>query len=150
MNKNANVEIYIGKFKSMKNYMKTSVIKKIVVKCGKFWMDEIEIDSNIFDDVYLEAATRAVEKRKDLSDFKVTIIAECWEKRDFKKPDKHFCYNMYHIFVNAGLHKKAEALRLNFMRMNGYDLQKQSLKGDNGTTATYTAPRTQQSGSTEY
>ena len=59
----------------MKNYMKTSTVKKIVVKCGKFWMDEIEINSEIFDDVYLEAATRAVEKRKDMSDFKVTVIA---------------------------------------------------------------------------
>jgi len=133
----------------MKNYMKTSAIKKIVVKCGKFWMDELEIDSDIFDDVYLEAATRAVEKRKDLTDFKVTIMAECWEKRDFKKPDRHYGYNMYHIFINAGLHKKAEALRLNFLKMEGYDLQKQSLKGNNGT-ATDTTPRLRQSGSIEY
>ena len=57
---------------------------------------------------------------------------------------------MYHVFINAGLHKKAEAVRLNFMRMNGYDLQKQSLKGDNGTTITDIDPRPQQSGSVEY
>lgn len=118
----------------MKKYMKSSTLKKVVVKCSDFWMDEVEIDSEIFDDVYVEAATRAVEKRKDLPGFKVTVILECWEKRDFKKPEKHFCYNTYRVLINAGLHEKAEMLRLNFMKMHGIDLQKESLKGENGNT----------------
>jgi hypothetical protein len=50
----------------MKKDMKASALKKIVVKCADFWVDEFEIDSEIFDDVYVEAATRAIEKRKDL------------------------------------------------------------------------------------
>ena len=114
--------------------MKASTLKKVVVKCSDFWMDEFEIDSEIFDDVYVEAATRAIEKRKDLPGFKVTVIIECWEKKDFKKPEKHFCYNTYRILINAGLHGKAEMLRINFMKMHGIDLQKESLKGENGNT----------------
>ena len=123
----------------MKKCMKSSTLKKVVVKCSDFWMDEFEIDSEIFDDIYVEAATRAIEKRKDLPGFKVTFIIETWEKKDFKKPDKHYCYNTYRILINAGMHDKAEMLRLNFMRMHGIDLQKESLKGENdknGNTTT--------------
>lgn len=110
--------------------MKMSVKKKIVVKCGKFWMDEYEIDPEIFDDIYIESATRAIEKRKNLAGFEVTIFLECWEKKDFKRPEKHFCYNTYHVLVNAGLHDKAEALRINFMKLHGYDVKKESIKAD--------------------
>ena len=91
--------------------------KKIVVKCADFWMDEHEIDSEIFDDVYIESATRAVEKRKNQKGFQVAVIIECWEKKDFKRPEKHFCYNTYRVLINAGLHDKAEMLRNNFMKM---------------------------------
>jgi hypothetical protein len=118
----------------MKKYMKSATLKKVVVKCSNFWMDEIEIDSEVFEDVYVEAATRAIEKRKDLPKFKLTVILECWEKRDFKKPEKHFCYNTYRVLINAGLHTKAEMFRINFMKMYGIDLQKESLKGENGNT----------------
>jgi hypothetical protein len=118
----------------MKKDMKASALKKIVVKCADFWVDEFEIDSEIFDDVYVEAATRAIEKRKDLPGFRVTVVIECWEKKDFKKPEKHFCYNTYRVLINAGLHGKAEMLRLNFMRLHNIDLQKESLRGENGNT----------------
>jgi hypothetical protein len=118
----------------MKKDTKTSTLKTVVVKCSNFWMDEFDIDSDSFDDIYVEAATRAIEKRKDTPGFKVTVILECWEKKDFKKPEKHFCYNTYRVLINAGLHEKAEILRLNFMRMHGIDLQKESLRGENGNT----------------
>ena len=118
----------------MKKSMKPPTVKKVIVKCGEFWMDEVEIDSEVFDDFYVEAATRAIEKRRDLPGFKVTVIIETWEKKDFKKPAKHFCYNTYRILINAGMHKKAEMLRINFMKMHGIDLQKESLKGENGNT----------------
>jgi len=117
----------------MKKYMKSSNIKKVVVKCADFWMDEFNIDSDIFDDIYVEAATRAVEKRQNLSDFKVGVIIECWEKKDFLKPAKHICYNTYHVLINAGIHHKAEIMRKNFMTMYGNDLRNESLKGDDGT-----------------
>lgn len=112
------------------NSMKSSAIRKIVVKCADFWTDEFDIDADIFDDVYVEAATRAIEKRKNLPGFKVTIILETWDKKDVKKPDKHYCYNTYRVLINAGMHEKAEMLRLNFMSMHGIDLQKESLRGD--------------------
>ena len=115
----------------MKKYMKSSTLKKIVVKCASLWMDEYEIDPDIFDDVYVEAATRAIEKRKDEPGFRVTVILETWEKKDFKKPDRHFCYKTYRILINAGMHMKAEMLRINFLQMHGIDLQKESLKGEN-------------------
>lgn len=122
----------------MKKYMKPPTLKKVVVKCASLWMDEFEIDPEIFDDIYVEAATRAIEKRKDEPGFRVTVILEVWEKKDFKRPDKHFCYNTYRILINAGMHERAEMLRINFMKNsvsdecpNGIDLQKESLKGEN-------------------
>ena len=115
----------------MKKDMKSSTLKKVVVKCANLWMDEFEVDSELFDDIYVEAATRAIEKRKDLSEFKVTVVIEAWEKKDFKRPNRHFCYNTYRVLINAAMHEKAEILRMNFMKLNGIDLQKESLKGEN-------------------
>lgn len=114
----------------METNMKSQSIKKIVVKCADFWTDEFEIDSEVFDDVYAEAATRSVERRKDLPGFKVTVVIECWEKKDLKNPEKHFCYNTYRILINAGLHEKAEIFRNNFMKASNIDLQKENLKGE--------------------
>ena len=118
--------------------MKSPALKKVIVMCSDFWIDEIEIDPEMFDDIYVEAATRAVEKRKGLPGFKITVVLETWEKKDFKKPEKHFCYNTYFILINAGMYAEAEMLRLNFWRVRGIDLQKESLKGDNEPTDTAT------------
>ena len=112
----------------MKKTMKAPALKTVSVRCAEFWEDVFEIDPDVHEDIYMEAATRAVEKRKALENFKVTVMVECWEKKDANKPDKHFCYNTYFILVNAGLHKKAEMLRLNFFKMHKIDLQKESLK----------------------
>jgi len=132
----------------MKNNMKLQALKKIVVKCADFWTDEFEIDSETFDDVYVEAATRAVERRKDLPGFKVTVTIECWEKKDLKIPEKHFCYNTYRVLVNAGLHKKAEIFRENFKKVSNIDLQKESLKGeDEDDRGNITTTNTTNSGS---
>lgn len=114
----------------MKKNMKSVTLKKIIVKCSDFWQEEIDIDADIFDDVYVEAATRAIEKRTPLEGFKVTVVLECWEKKDQKRPDKHYCYNTYRILINAGMHEKAEMLRMNFKNMHGIDLQKESMRGD--------------------
>jgi hypothetical protein len=106
-----------------------SVMKKVVVKCLD-WEDVIDIDSVIFDDVYMEAATRALEKRKDGEKFLVTVVMECYLKRDINKPDKHFVYNTYFVLVNAGLHQKAEVMRFNFLKSHGIDLRKEKIKGE--------------------
>ena len=120
------MEIYTD----MKKSIKSSTIKNIVVKCLN-WQEELPIDSEVFDDVYMEAATRSIEKKKDEPQFKVAVVMECWEKKDVKVPDKHFVYNTYFVLVNAGLHEKAEMLRINFMKLHSIDLQKENLRGDN-------------------
>ena len=114
----------------MKKSIKSTKVKNIVVKCLD-WMEEVPIDSEVFDDVYMEAATRSIEKKTDDPDFKVAVIMECWEKKNVKKDDKHFVYNTYFVLVNAGLHSKAEMLRINFMKLHSIDLQKENIRGDN-------------------
>lgn len=114
----------------MNKSMKSTTIKKVVVKCASLWSDEVEVDSSIFDDIYMEAATQAIEKRKTQPGLKVTVVLECWEKKDTKKADKHFCYNTYFVLVNCGLHEKAEQFRINFKKLHNIDLQKESLKGN--------------------
>jgi len=115
--------------------MKSASIKKIVVKCLN-WKEEFDIDSSIFDDVYMEAATRAIEKKRKEPNFKIAVIMECYEKKDVRKKDAHFIYNTYFVLNNVGMYHKAELLRINFLKEHGIDLKLESIKGDdqNGTT----------------
>jgi hypothetical protein len=83
-----------------------------------FWMDEFNIDPNVFDDIYMEAATRAVDKRQNEPNFKVAVIIKCWIASDVDKPDKHICYNTYFVMINSGLHIKAENFRRNFLLLH--------------------------------
>lgn len=115
----------------MKKYMKSSTIKKVVVKCLD-WKEEINVDSSIFDDIYMEAATRAIEKRKNLPKLELAVIMECWEKKDMKDPTMHFIYNTYFVLINSSMHEKAEILRLNFLKEYKLDLRKEKLKDDGG------------------
>ena len=41
--------------------------KKIIVE-SLDWVSEVTIDPNIFDDVFMEAATRVIEENKDVPD----------------------------------------------------------------------------------
>jgi hypothetical protein len=108
--------------------MKSQRAKKtIVVKCLD-WTDEFTVDSEIFDDVYMEAATRALEKRYKDDEFRVAVVMNCCTKRNLTNVDKHLLYNTYFVLINAGLHEKAELLRENFMEMHKIDIQKESLK----------------------
>ena len=113
--------------------MKSKNIKKIIVKCAHYWQEEINVDADLFDDVYLEAATQTMDKLKNDPTLKVTPVFECWEKKDAKNINKHYCYNTYFVMINAGMHVKAEILRINFRKVHGTDLQKESIKGENGT-----------------
>jgi hypothetical protein len=110
--------------------IKDSKFKYVVVKCADMWEDTIKIDSEIFDDIYMEAATRCIEKRKDDEDLKLAIILECWEKKETNNPNKHFCYNTYYVMNNAGLYTKAELLRHNFKLISNIDLKKESMRGE--------------------
>lgn len=125
--------------------MSRSKLKRVVVKCLD-WTEEFSVDPEIFDDIYMEAATRALEKRKDREKFLVTVIMECYVKSDAKKPSKHFVYNTYFVLINAALHSKAEIMRLNFLKSHGIDLRKENLKGDdNGTQSTNSIDSTTES-----
>ncbi len=111
--------------------MKSSTIKKVVVECKlKDSLDtgEFNIDSDIFDDIYLEAATRFVERYINQKHVKIAPILSTYEKIDVKNFNKHYCYNSYFVIVNAGFHKKAENMRKNFLAASGMDLQKEKLK----------------------
>lgn len=113
--------------------MKSSQVKTVVVECklkDSLDVKEFDIDSEIFDDIYLEAATRFADQHVRKRNAKIAPILSAYEKKDEKDFNKHFCYNSYYVIINAGFHRKAEIMRKNFMTVAGIDLQKESLKSD--------------------
>lgn len=125
--------------------MKSSAIKTIVVSLTADNVSEFEVDTEVFEDPYLEAATRAVEKcRKDKGAI-IRPVCSCWEKEiveetpselkkttSSKKPSKKMAkethmYNSYWILVNAGCYQKAEQLREKFKLQHSIDLAKEPL-----------------------
>ena len=99
--------------------MNRSAIKTIVVKLHPDNICEFDIDVDIFDDPFLEAATRSIEKTRKEKYGIVRAIIECWDK---KLPDKSYAYNSYWLLVNASCFFKAEQLRDKFKMQTGYDL----------------------------
>lgn len=110
----------------MKNTMKVSTTKTIVVKLMADNVNEFDIDTDIFSEPFVEAATRAVERTKKNRRAIIRPIAECWDK---KTPDKMITYNSYWILVNAGCYKKAEQLREKTKMQADIDLATQPLHG---------------------
>lgn len=128
------MEIYLF---MINNKMKSSKVKTIIVECKlKDLVDkkEFNIDSEIFDDVYEEAATRFVEQHVIKPEAKIAPILSTYEKKDIKNFDKHYTYNSYYIIINAGFHKKAEIMRSNFLKLANIDLRKESVKSQHGTS----------------
>jgi hypothetical protein len=107
--------------------MKSSTIKKFVVKLAADNMFEINVDSDIFDDPFLEAATQAIEQCQIKKFGVIRPITECWEKKHAKDVKKHFLFNSYWILVNAALYSKAELLRDRFKEQNDIDLKKEPI-----------------------
>lgn len=89
---------------------------------------EIDIDENVFDDPYVEAATRAVEKCELKKYGSIRAVTKCWEKKDENFPRKHQLLNTYIILLNAALHKKAERLRKKLIMQEDVDLAKEPLR----------------------
>lgn len=113
--------------------MKSSTIKVVIVKInGK--KNQVAVDSAIFDDIFIEAATRVVEKqRKNITFFhKIRIVGECYEKEDEANFQKHYQINMYHILVNAGLYSIAELLRTKALNLHQIDLQLEPARANAG------------------
>ena len=110
----------------MQRTMKSSAIKTIVVSLTADNVSEFEVNMDIFDDPFLEAATRAVEKCRKAKGAIIRPITSCWEK---KTPKKVHMYNSYWILVNAGCYDKAEQLREKFKMQHDVDLKNEPLHG---------------------
>lgn len=107
--------------------MKSPMIKTIVVRLTTENVSEYDVDIDIFDDPFLEAATRAIEKtRKKMSGIISRAIIECWDK---KEPKRVIMFNSYWILVNAACYSKAELLREKFRMQTNCDLAKKPVYG---------------------
>lgn len=121
---------------SIQKIMKSSTAKVVIVKLnGK--RNQITVDSAVHDDIFIEAATRVVEKhRSDMSFFhKIRIIGECYEKIDEADINKHYQINMYHILINAGLYSVAELLREKAKNLHKVDLQLEPARANAGKSS---------------
>jgi hypothetical protein len=107
--------------------MKPSTIKTVVVRLTADNVNEFSVDVDIFDDPFMEAATRAVEKSKEIKRGIIRPVIECWEKND---PKRSYLYNSYWVLVNAACYKKAELLRDKFKMQYDHDL---ALEPKNGS-----------------
>lgn len=110
--------------------MSVSGIKTIVVQLTSDNVNEFNIDTDIFSDPFMEAATRAIEITKQKPHGIIRPIAECWDK---KTPKKMKTYNSYWALVNAGCYEKAELLREKFKMQTDMDLATQPLHGTDRT-----------------
>lgn len=109
--------------------MKSSTIKTIVVKLAANNMFEFAIDNDVFDDPYLEAATRAIEQCKIKKYGIIRPIIDSWEKKDAKNIKKHVMVNSYWVLVNASMYDKAELLREKFRKQTDVDLSQEPIRG---------------------
>jgi len=114
---------------------KTKIIKFNVSSAN--WKMHVDIDPDIFDDVYVEACTRAVEMKSssiDMTegDFLVNPVIMC---KPIKLSDGKSKYiNTYKVLLNASMFVRAEILRKIFESTTNVDLAKEplsaSLKND--------------------
>ena len=107
--------------------MKSSTNKTIVVRLTAGDVSEYDVDTEIFEDPFMEAATRAVEKARLKKHGIIRPVTECWEK---KNPKQAGLYNSYWILVNAACYAKAELLREKFRMQTDCDLAKEPIRGN--------------------
>lgn len=109
--------------------MKTPTTKVVIVKINKK-KHQVKIDAAIHDDIFIEAATRVVEKYKNNMSFfhKIRVIGYCYLKEDEANAENHYQINMYHILTNAGLYSVAELLREKTKNLHKVDLQLEPAK----------------------
>ncbi len=89
-----------------------SKMKVITVKSVD-WTHDVEVDSNIFEDVFIEACTKVLEENLKNKNTRVGIIMEACLK---STPKKIYTINTYKILINAGFHQYAENLRKNYKK----------------------------------
>ena len=81
------------------------------------------VDPNIFDDPFLEAATRVIERNRNRVGFAVTPTMRCQCEKQVRN------YNAYWVLVNAALYTDAERLRALVKRKTKCDLATQPWHG---------------------
>lgn len=101
-------------------------MKTIVVKCTGCIMEEIPLDSRLFDNdtysMYFEAAIRAVEKWKEKGGIKLGSLIECYDKRHAMELNKHVWCNTYYVLLGARMYPEAKGFRRNFKKLFNVDL----------------------------
>jgi len=110
----------------LKTMKPSTTIKTVVVRLTADNINEFNVDVDIFDDPFMEAATRAIEKSKEVKRGIVRAVIECWEKND---PKKSYLYNSYWVLINASCYKKAELLRDKFKMQYDCDLALEPTNG---------------------
>jgi len=111
--------------KSNKKVTVSNPIKTVVVKFANLekYQREIDIDTTMYEDFYLEACTRAVEQ--NIRD-KKTMITPFIEVK--VKDTKFFkIYNAYKVLINASYHIYANTLRLDFKKTYNVDLDREPI-----------------------
>lgn len=118
------------KKKTTKKVVKKSVIKLNGVKTMMVTFpeldeikQEVQVDTDIFEDFYTEACTRAVEINIKNKQSAITPFVEVRLKSD----DKFKVFNVYKILINASYHIHAQVLRDNFKKACDIDLNDEPL-----------------------
>ena len=102
-------------------------MKQVTVTSGD-WKKSVEIDAEIFEDIYAEACTRIIEKMAEEKQIRLAAVMICWAESDIGK--KLITYNSYKILINAGLHKQAEFLRKNLYNQTKIDWATEPIKSN--------------------
>jgi len=99
---------------------------KLTVSCSD-WSREITVDDEIFDDIFIEAATQAIEdvfKTEKISELKLNMVMLVFHSN---KKRKSRLMNTYKIMINAGLHKYAETFRSELMKAYKIDFNEEPI-----------------------
>jgi hypothetical protein len=95
----------------------------VKIKCAG-WERNVSVNTDDFDDIFVEACTRALEHSIKSSNFKVSPFMEA----STKKKNTLFIYNSYKILANAGFYTLAENLRKNVKLSMKVDLKNEPIK----------------------
>lgn len=102
-------------------------MKQVTVTSGD-WKETVDIDAEIFDDIYAEACTKIIEQMAQNRQIRLAAVMICWADGDIGK--KLITYNSYKILINAGLHKQAEFLRKNLYNQTKIDWATEPIKSN--------------------
>ena len=80
---------------------------------------EIVVDTSVFDDPYMEAATRAILRLRRRPKSFIHPVIKCYSG---ESPKQVHYYNSYTILYNAGMSAKAEELRAKYKEKTAKDL----------------------------